>query len=59
MLENILRKLSRRIWNSVVHKVINNAYKRQVIDSHQMHAILGMWNRECWPEWSDQKQTTK
>lgn len=48
--EKIIRRITRRSWNRTVHRIILEAMKRDVIDSHQAHAILGAWNRECFPE---------
>lgn len=49
--EKLARRITRRSWNHTVHHIVVRAMKRKVIDSHQAHAILGMWNRECFPEW--------
>lgn len=48
--ERLVRRISRRFWNHVVHHIILEAEKRMIINSFQVHAILGAWNAECFPE---------
>lgn len=50
ILERVLRRITRATWNKTVHAVITRAYQKRVIDSRQMHWILGVWNAECFPE---------
>jgi hypothetical protein len=51
---NIFEKMARRItrisWNKTVHYIMLEAEKRRIINSYQLHEILGAWNNECFPE---------
>ena len=48
--EKFIRHISRRLWNHTVHHIILEAMKRNILNSHQGHAILGAWNANCFPE---------
>lgn len=48
--EKIARRVTRRSWNKTVHHIMLEAEKRRIINSHQLHEILGAWNNECFPE---------
>lgn len=50
LLKLSIKHITRHLWNHVVHDIIINAMKQRVISSVQAHIILGMWNRECFPE---------
>ncbi len=49
-IEKLLRRITRLSWNATVHHIMWLAYKQRIIDSYQMHAILGAWNATCFPE---------
>lgn len=48
--EKFIRHISRRLWNHTVHHIILEAMKKNILNSHQGHAILGAWNANCFPE---------
>ena len=48
--EKIARRVTRRSWNKTIHHIMLEAEKRRIINSHQLHEILGAWNNECFPE---------
>ena len=48
--EKFIRRISRMFWNHTVHSIILEAMKKNIINSHQSHAILGAWNANCFPE---------
>ena len=48
--EKFVRRISRMFWNHTVHYIILEAMKKNIINSHQCHAILGAWNANCFPE---------
>ncbi len=48
--EKIARRITRLSWNKTVHHIMLEAEKRRIINSHQLHEILGAWNNECFPE---------
>lgn len=48
--EKVARRITRLSWNHTVHHIILEAMQRNIINSHQGHAILGAWNAECFPE---------
>lgn len=48
--EKMARRITRRSWNKTVHRIMLEAEKRRIINSHQLHEILGAWNNECFSE---------
>ena len=48
--EKVARRITRLSWNKTVHHIMLEAEKRRIINSHQLHEILGAWNNECFPE---------
>jgi len=50
LIEKLLVRMTRRIWNAKFHSIILNAKDDLVVDGKQEHAILGKWNRMVWPE---------
>jgi hypothetical protein len=48
--EKFIRRISRRFWNHTVHHIILEAMEKNILNSHQGHAILGAWNANCFPE---------
>jgi len=48
--EKVARRVTRISWNKTVHHIMLEAEKRRIINSHQLHEILGAWNNECFPE---------
>lgn len=54
-LERMVRRINRRHYNASAHASVCAAYAAGVINSKQMHDILGRWNRAVWPEWTKPK----
>lgn len=46
----LIHRLSRAYFNRVFHLVVSREHEKGTINSHQMHAILGRWNRDVFPE---------
>lgn len=46
----LIHRLSRAHFNRVFHLVVSREHEKGTINSHQMHAILGSWSREVYPE---------
>ena len=54
-LHRMVRRINRRHYNAAAHASVCAAYSAGIINSKQMHDILGRWNRACWPEWTKPK----
>ena len=47
---NLFSRINRSFYNSLVHSVMCRMHERGIINSTQLHEILGEWNRRCWAD---------
>ncbi len=50
-MRKLIRRLTRKYYNSLFKRIMSIGYDKLYLNSYEMHELIGMWDREVYPEY--------